>query len=386
MDESQAGRGILFTPELIRDLTVAIGKQDWKPEELGLRKREIRHARRSALTNTITAIATVIAAFAAATAVIFAAKGVNVAQMAVATQAKEARFSTGVQALGADQPTERVAGAIILRHNVQDRLNSAKNAEEQFDAFNLYVTTTTILETYLKTPLEPPRSVTPAGPPAVTTSGQDRPIGAPAAPPGRLDPPLEHVYVAQQLAGLLNAENQKLLHRFNNPRNVSVDLSNVNLSGQAWPKVDFSWVGGAYLYGIDLRAASLNGSKWGNATLTAASLQCANLANSKFNKLDEGNKLTSATLPKRDQLAARLHGAHLQHANLQYADLRFADLTDADLRGAYIDGALFDGAQLAGAATNGVIGASVGAGRLLQGDPKRDEFDIQTCKHNGWDR
>jgi uncharacterized protein YjbI with pentapeptide repeats len=184
------------------------------------------------------------------------------------------------------------------------------------------------------------------------------------------------VYVAQQLAGLLNEENEKLLHKFNNTRSVSVDLSNVNLSGENWPKIDFSWLGGSYLYGIDLRDATLTGSKWGNATLATASLQCANLANSKFNKLDKDNKLIPATL----------RGAHLQHANLQNADLRSADLTDADLTGAYIDGARFDGAQLDGAVTNGVIGASIGAGRLLRGDPKRDEFNVQRCKKVGWDQ
>ncbi|MGH3832825.1 MAG: pentapeptide repeat-containing protein [Pseudonocardiaceae bacterium] len=184
------------------------------------------------------------------------------------------------------------------------------------------------------------------------------------------------MYVAQQLAGLLDEENQKLLHRFNITRNVSVDLSNVNLSGEDWPKIDFSWMDGAYLYGIDLRDARLTDSKWGNATLTAASLQCADLANGKFNKLNKDNKLISATL----------RGAHLQHANLQNADLRSVDLTDADLTGAYIDGARFDGAQLTGAVTNGVVGTSVGDGRLPQGEPKRQEFDVQMCKKNKWDQ
>jgi hypothetical protein len=190
MNENQAGRGMLLTPELIKDLAVAFSKQGWKPEELQLKKQEIRHVRHSILIGAITAIATATAAVASAVAVVFAGKGVNVAQVAIASQAKEARFSTAVQALGGHEPTERVAGAIMLRHNVQDRLDSAQNAQDQFDAFNLYVTTTTILETYLKTPVEPPSSATPAGPPAVTASGQNHPVGAPAARPTRLDPPL----------------------------------------------------------------------------------------------------------------------------------------------------------------------------------------------------
>lgn len=116
MNESPAGRGMLLTPELIKDLTVAISKQDRKPEELQLKQQEIRHARHSLWVGAITAIATATAAVAAAVAVIFAGKGVNVAQMAIASQTKEARFSTAVQTLGGNQPTERVAGAIMLRH------------------------------------------------------------------------------------------------------------------------------------------------------------------------------------------------------------------------------------------------------------------------------
>ena len=102
-------------------------------------------------------------------------------------------------------------------------------------------------------------------------------------------------------------------------------------------------MGGAYLYGIDLRDATLTDSK-----------------------LNKDNKLISATL----------RGAHLQHANLQNTDLRFADLTDADPTGAYVDGARFNEAQLVGAVTNGEIGASVDNGNLPKGKPKRDEFNV----------
>lgn len=367
MDESPASRGTSLTPELIKDLTVAISKQGWKPEELQLKRREVRYTRHSLWLHAVTAIATTIAATAAAFAAYFAGSAVNVAQTGIDRQTKEARFSAAVQALGGNQPAERVAGAIMLRRNVEDRLASAQNAHEQLDAFNLYLTTKDILENYLKTPVESLSSTTPAAPPAVTASGQNPLVGEPEARPGRLFPSREHVYAAQQLAGLLTKANQDLVHRFNNTRNVSVDLAYVELSGESWPEVDFSWLDGKYFYGIDLRDADLTGSKWGNAELSAASFQCSNLASGKLSR-------------------ARLQGAKLQHANLQNADLRSADLRGADLTGAYVDGARFDGAQLDGAATNGMIGASVGDGKLLKGNPKREEFDVKRCINNGWDQ
>ncbi|MGH3833340.1 MAG: hypothetical protein ACRDRS_23385 [Pseudonocardiaceae bacterium] len=86
MDENQTSREILLAPELIKDLTVTAGKQGWKPEELQLKKREIRYTLLSIAVGTITAFATTIAAIAAAVAVVFAAKGVNVAQTAIATK------------------------------------------------------------------------------------------------------------------------------------------------------------------------------------------------------------------------------------------------------------------------------------------------------------
>lgn len=365
MEENPAGQGMLSNPELAKDQIAPNSKQDWKSGELQLRQQEVRYTRHSLWVGAITAIATAAAAVSAAVAVIFAGKAVNIAQMAIASQAKEARFSTAVEALGGDQPTKRVAGAIMLRHNVEDRFASAQNAQDQTDAANLYVTTTAIFETYLKTPAEPPSSATPTVPLPVTASGENPPVGAPAVRPARLGTSLEHMYVAQQLAGLLNKHNQDLFHRFDNPRIVSIDLSYVELSRQNWPNVDFSWMSGAYLYGIDLRGANLTNSKWGAATLTAASFQCADLTNSKL-------------------IGAHLQDAKLQHANLHDADLRSADLTGADLTGAYLDGARFDGAVRVA----GVIGARMGDGKLLQDDrdPNRGQYDRATCIKNGWDQ
>lgn len=315
-------------------------------EELQLKQEEVRNARRAVWVGAISAIATAAAVVVAAVTAAFAARAVSVAEMAIDNQTKEARFSTAVQALGADEPAERVAGAIMLRRNVEDRLRSARDENDRQDAFNLYVTTENIIENYLKAPVESPPSPTLPGLPTVMAAGRNQSATSsePDARSRAAHPASEHTYVAGQLAKLLAKKNGGMLPGLVNNQWVSIDLANVKLAGQHWPRVDFSWLDGKYFYGIDLHKANLTNSSWGNATLTSASLQCANLAGAKFN-LEKDGKLIGAHLEK----------AKLRHANLQNADLRSTHLEGADLTGAYIHGTRFDPDGLQGATTDGVI-------------------------------
>jgi hypothetical protein len=105
--------------------------------------------------------------------------------------------------------------------------------------------------------------------------------------------------------------------------------------------MNLSWVN-AYMYGIDLRGAVMEGLVLSSRDDLAHSyLQCADLA------------------------GAHLQGAHMEGADLRGADLSGADLqgtylAGADLQGADINGANFSGARDGGAKVEGMYGTAVG--------------------------
>jgi hypothetical protein len=366
-------------------LADALSDQSWKPDERELRRQEVRTSRISLGLNALTTVATAIAAVAAAMAAYYAGSAVNVARTAIDRQTLESRFSDAVQAVGSDQAAGRVAGFIMLRRNVEQRLNQAEEAADPADSVTFYNTALDVIENYLKTAPAPSggsvsTSVpTPAGPvpsPAPAVGGP--PIvpatGAPApAPSARPAVPQDRIYAAGQLKALLAEADRDLVRRYSTgPPKVYVDLSNAELFGVSWPDIDFSWLSGKYLAQIDLRGANLTSSKWGNAGLAGSLLQCANLHRASLN--DEQNERMPPQLAKH----ANLVGANLRGANLSGADLRNADLSGADVTGAHIDGARLDGAILTGVAWEQAIGRDV-SGRVTTSQPSGPPYDKDGC-------
>ncbi len=148
--------------------------------------------------------------------------------------------------------------------------------------------------------------------------------------------PPDRLYAATQLAGLLGTSNRDRVRRLAPGVRLGIDLARVELYGDYWRGVDFSWLHAKYLAYVDLRGADLRDSDWGRAGLYRARLQCANLAGARLN----GEDPTDRTF-----VGADLREAQLQGANLENADLRNADLTGADLTGAHASGANTDGAK-----------------------------------------
>jgi uncharacterized protein YjbI with pentapeptide repeats len=109
----------------------------------------------------------------------------------------------------------------------------------------------------------------------------------------------------------------------------ALDLSGAHYYGVAWDGIDLAWLGGKDLQSVDLRRASLVGSKL-RGSLKGAFLRCATLTGARFD----------TTLPNRTDL----RDADLRRANLTNADLR-----NTDLRGARLEGANLNGAKLKGA-------------------------------------
>jgi Pentapeptide repeats (8 copies) len=255
-------------------------------------------------------VATLIAGYAA----MKAGQAVEVAAKGIELQANEDRLSTAVSSVGGTQAAQRVAGFTLLRRHIQDRVTRAENAQDRRDAYNLYTGALDVLENYLRNP-----------PVMSTETIQASPGPASGSPPvpraglgfGRPRVPPDNVYAANELRALMNMKPAILeLQRSAEVQlpMPSVDLSNVQLYGQSWARIDFAWLGGHYFYGIDLRGSNLMGSNWEGSVLNGAHLQCANLS-----------------------------GAILKDVSLVGADLRGADLTGANLIGANLDQAKLDG-------------------------------------------
>ncbi len=350
------------------------GGEQWKPGEEEMRRRELRQSRRSLTYNRITAVSAALAAVAAAAAAGIGGWAVKVAQDGNERQTVEARFSDSIRSIGSDTPTERIAGFIMLRRNVEQRLRHADQDGDPSETVLLYGTAVEVLASYLKSvprQPDPPAAAVPAAPtvdPAVVDPAADG-LGAadvpvapptPAAPapgpatPGQPTPPspTERQYAAKQLANLLGPTNRRLVLRYATlPLGISVDLASADLHGTQMAGVDFSWLSGKYFAAVDLRAATLTRSRWGDAFLGGALLQCANLGDARLNDDDEGAPKELAEI-----IGADLNQAHLEGANLAGADLRKANLVGAHLDGADITGARLDGADLTGAHLDGVLG------------------------------
>jgi uncharacterized protein YjbI with pentapeptide repeats len=110
----------------------------------------------------------------------------------------------------------------------------------------------------------------------------------------------------------------------------------------------------AWLQGISLIRAKLDGIRAASADLARADLRFSDLRGAR---LDSANlveaDLRGADLARADLRLSHLRGARLDSANLLKADLRGADLQNASLRGAQLVEVCLDGANLAGADLRG---------------------------------
>ena len=303
---------------------------DWRPGERELRERELKGQRRAHLAQAATAIAAFIAALAAAYASLQAGEAVKIAQDGIQRQVDETRLSTAVAAIGGELPAERVAGFTLLRrHSVGlvDRAAEKDSTErERDDALSLYKTSLDILENYLKNPAIPIAIGGDTNGKALAVPGDSKSGNDPVANKGdtkkrapltglgfgRPLRPSDSVYAANELRELL--ELRRDIRRVGKGEDMpSIDLTRVQLYGQSWAGIDFSWLLGHYFHGIDLRGTTLSNSRWGGSWLGGAYLQCADLSNANF---------VGTTLAEADLRGANLGGARFADADLEGADLK----------------------------------------------------------------
>jgi hypothetical protein len=259
----------------------------WKRNEENYRREEVTSQKRTSTTQVIitgvTVVATVVAIFTAAFAVIQSRNSLTVAEQGIERQGDESRLTTAVTAIGGQTPAERVAGVELLWREVDERLTAAAstplNSWDRQDARGLYMSALIILSDFI-----------PRAQPGANT---------PCALPRQVDVQ----YAADELKQLLDAKAGFMALKPGSPP-PAVDLSYAELCDQSWPGVSFEGLSAAWLPGIDLRGSNLQGSLWGTAFLGGAQLQCADLRN-----------------------------ADLSHASLEGADLRGANLAGALLPG-----------------------------------------------------
>ena len=318
--QAHKGWGLLPRP-LGGLMSSAAGSGEWSAEERELRRVEVASQQRASRWQSFGAIVAAVATAAAAFAALQAAEAVEVARSATNRQIDEDRLSAALDALGGEQPAQRIAGITLLRRNVTERLDRAgsQGAEEadRRDAHGLFATSLLIVQNYLRS----------------AEVSSTRPGTAAGAGYGFPKLASDTAYASRELQLLLNLEDQvKGLPG----RRLGVDLSNVVLYGQSWEGVNFSWLN-HYSRGMDLRGANLRRARWGTSYLGYSHLQCADLSGSVFGLGKPGGGFHFASLVFADLRGANLSGAKLQ-----------ADMTEAKLDGANLDGADFTGANLNG--------------------------------------
>lgn len=264
------------------------GEAERKTDELKWRKSEVWSGWASVLVQGLVALAALGAVLIAIRATDAAREAVDATRDGIERQANEDRLSTAIQAIGADQPGERVGGLALLRRHVGSQLSAAIDEEgSDEDAALLYTTALDVLENYLRNPPDNP-----------TDGG----LGY-----GTPDVPVDNVYAANELEGMVSMRSK--VEALDIDPDTGVDLANVQLRGQPWQGINFSWLDGHYFAGIDLRGANLRSSIWGTSSLEKAFLQCADLDGATFNGTD-------------------LSGADLRGANISEANLTGATVSE----------------------------------------------------------
>jgi uncharacterized protein YjbI with pentapeptide repeats len=294
---------------------------EWLAEDRALRKLEVESQRRASHWQSVGAVVAAVATVAATIVAYQAIEAVRVQRDGINRQVDEGRLSVALDAIGGDQPAQRIAGMTLLRRNVTERLDRANSdgatEEDRRDAYGLFGASLLIVQNYLRSAeISSARPGTPAG------EGYGFPKLA-----------SDTVYAARELQRLLALNKQVTsLSR----EKLGVDLSHVVLYGQAWRGIDFSWVN-HYSRGLDLRGANLRESRWGTSDLANSHLQCADLTKSIFGLDKPGGGFYNASLVSADLRGANLTGARLP-----------ADMTNAKLDGANLDGTDFTNANLNG--------------------------------------
>jgi hypothetical protein len=297
---------------------------DWKPEELALRKTEVGAAADNARTQrkakNVQIFVSLLSTIAVAVAAVAAYEGfmaLKITSQNNADQATQNQLTTAINALGSSDPAERIAGLVLLRRNASHQIDPRPAARrDRQSAYDSYVAALQVFGSYIHN----------YGLDSVKHAGGSFGLGY-GTPPGS-NSGIDVVYAADEIRILLG--QRSAVRAVSAGDAPSIDLSGDELYGQSWPQIDFSWLHRKYLVGIDLRGANLEYSHWG----TGASLQAA----------------------------------HFQCANLEHADFHGADLRNADFRGADVQGADFTGAKLWKAQTGPVYGDAKGlpAGKALQ--------------------
>ena len=279
--------------------------EPWKRGEEDLRKSEVKWMRVVGIAESIIGLAAVLAAGVAVLAALAAREAVQVAAEGIELQATEDRLATAVESVGGERAAERAAGFGLLRRQVEDLLTEAESEEDRRIALGMYTASLDVLENYLHDPVG--EQIEPAAGDPQAGLGYGRP-----------EVPDDIDYAANELRSLMALRRHVLALDVDDTMltaTPSIDLAEVQLYGKSWAGIDFSWLGGAYFAGIDLRGANLSASHWDGAGLRGAHLQCANLV-----------------------------GVSFVGADLTGADLRGADLSDADLTEATLDGIKLEGA------------------------------------------
>jgi Pentapeptide repeats (8 copies) len=337
------------------------GQDPWKPDEKPLREREVLYTGRGVWAQGVVGACAVVATLLAAVVAYAAVRAVETTADGIERQAIEARLSTAIEAIGEDQPAERVAGFTLLRRHVTDRLSAAIDGggeEERREAYGVYNVALDVLENYLK---NPPNRPIDSGEAAAEAEPGGLGYGEPDVPP-------DNEYAANELRAMMNLKADVELLGME-PNSPSVDLSNVQLDGKSWAGVDFAWLGGGHNFpGIDLRGANLERSIWGTTPDSPPLLL----------------RLWPGVTPAPDvpKKGSNLAGAHLQCANLGYAKLIGTTLKGADLRGADLSGADFTDADLREIRLDGATWSDATKGLdgfNQKGDVSRGRPDIDTC-------
>ena len=302
----------------------------WKPNELELRRQEVTSQRRGTWLQAFIAIAALAAALAAVYVSINASRAIDVAKESVQRQAEESRLATALNAVDTGPTAKRVAAFTLLQRDATQKLDSASEGgaskRERRDALSLFRATLDILASYVKDP--------------VRASDQPPPPSDATSPTFAMGDPLlpRDVYYAASAIEVMLGQKSVFYDVRGDSGDLpesdrqlpALDLSQAHYYGVPWDGIDLAWLGGKYFQGVDLRRASLGGSKWGDSSLKGAFLRCATLTVARF----------STSLPNRTDL----RDADLRRANLTNADLR-----NTDLRGASLEGANLIGAKLKGA-------------------------------------
>jgi Pentapeptide repeats (8 copies) len=289
---------------------------DWKTDEKSLRQSEIRILKWTGIAQFAVSIATVVAVFVAVYVAYLGQQALKATTQYNLEQAQDDQLSTALTSLGSSDPTERIAGLVLLRRNAADRLTPRSMAVfgEQ-GALSSYRTALKVFSGYLSS----------HGKEFLASHrGDKQPFGLGF---GKLPPlgfSIDIQYAIDEIKQMVNLKDQVQAIAGAPP---AFDLSNDELYEMNLSGMDLSWLI-SYMVGIDLRGAILTNLHLSSLdSLQGSHLQCADLQD------------------------ANLKGVHLEYANL-----RGANLAGAHLEGAYLIGADFQGANVTGAVFSGAKG------------------------------